>query len=278
MFSLRGGLLVATPPFVCTFVWYAGISSRASIPSLLLMGILALHVWWSYSAPGSGDVSSQSTEIRGAAVADTHRQGPLAHGSSACKENTPPAEEKAFDMFSCCLGRTGAKPAVAQKGCKHNSRSKPLEHKFGIPRAELYSTMYSPVDEDVDSFLKAALPASVDRADIRAKLETFMTQAAHLPASGWVRPRDVRAMLRFLMARQGNVSKAMQYLEKSLEFRQQMGAECILRDCDKVLHEAVDPYWKPYGIFGYDYDGDPILWDRIGACHPPTLAKLGIDF
>eukprot|EP00931_Biecheleriopsis_adriatica_P089900 TRINITY_DN63972_c0_g1_i1.p1 TRINITY_DN63972_c0_g1~~TRINITY_DN63972_c0_g1_i1.p1 ORF type:complete len:437 (+),score=63.77 TRINITY_DN63972_c0_g1_i1:47-1357(+) len=181
-----------------------------------------------------------------------------------------------LDLFSCCLSRLQEDnlEISTQSVSSSSSRRRSAEYKFGMPRSELYATTYAPMAEDIDTLVKAVIPDAIRHKDIANNLRSLRSRAAGLPASGWLQPRDNRVLLRFLMARQGNVQHALDMLRVALEWREQTGAERALSDWNKEPHEAVDPYWKTIGFLGCDKDGDLVCYDRIGQCRPPSLVRM----
>lgn len=94
-------------------------------------------------------------------------------------------------------------------------------------------------------------------------------------------PKDPITILRYLRARQGNVARAKEMYKASMRWRK---ADNDLVDkfrsgaLDDTIHKKVDQYWKPLGVLGFDRDGDPILWERLGRCHIPTMNRLPARF
>lgn len=110
------------------------------------------------------------------------------------------------------------------------------------------------------------------------KLRRLRQLAEGLPGSGWVQPQDLRVLLRFLIARQLNVERALEMLQKVLHWRQQHGVSNVLPLWDKALHERFDRYFKCLAFTGTDLDGDPVIVERCGKVHVQSLAKCSEDF
>mmetsp|Transcript_32717 Transcript_32717/g.76062 ORF Transcript_32717/g.76062 Transcript_32717/m.76062 type:complete len:440 (-) Transcript_32717:100-1419(-) len=185
------------------------------------------------------------------------------------RKHPPGSVLAACDLFGCC----GARPPNGDVIGKDKLTTKPLDSKYGFPKEMLISTVHVPVEEDIDGLLAAALPASANRSAMRRQLQAFAQVAASVPPSGWVQPTDLRVLLRFLVARRGNIEKALEFMHSVIEWREQWGVNRALVDRDLEPHEALDRYWKVFGVLGHDRDGDPVLWDRMGRCHPASLGK-----
>eukprot|EP00435_Cladocopium_sp_Y103_P041637 s104_g11.t1 len=97
-----------------------------------------------------------------------------------------------------------------------------------------------------------------------SKLRRLRQLAEGLPGSGWVQPQDLRVLLRFLLARQLNVERALEMLQHVLHWRQQHGVSNALPLWDKALHERFDRYFKCLAFTGKDLDGDPVIVERCG--------------
>lgn len=75
---------------------------------------------------------------------------------------------------------------------------------------------------------------------------------------------DECMLLRYLRARKGNVDAAAKMIKKTLEWERKYDAQNAPFTWDLTMHIALRPVWKPFGVFGRDRDGEPILWDRLG--------------
>lgn len=179
-----------------------------------------------------------------------------------------------FDFMFCCVSRDTEDAEEFERFLEE----KHLDSKYGLPRSELYATEFAPENEDLERLFNVALPAWADRAEFGKRLRTLQERARNLQASGWVQPRDPRSLLRFLVARQGNVEQALGMLHATLEWRISSGADRALVDWDKAPHVALDPHWKCLGIMGHDHAGDPVVWERLGQCHIATLAKISDEW
>jgi len=142
----------------------------------------------------------------------------------------------------------------------------------------LYSTTFAPINEDLRGVIQVAVPDPGKHEEVAVKLRRLRQLAEGLPGSGWVQPQDLRVLLRFLIARQLNVERALEMLQKVLHWRQQHGVSNALPLWDKALHERFDRYFKCLAFTGTDLDGDPVIVERCGKVHVQSLAKCSEDF
>ncbi|KAL6553343.1 hypothetical protein OROGR_007185 [Orobanche gracilis] len=106
---------------------------------------------------------------------------------------------------------------------------------------------------------------------------------------------DYHTLLRFLKARDFNISKTLQMWEEMLNWREEYGADTILEDpslifLDGVLFlpwdssfffydfefeelEEVLQYY-PQGYHGVDREGRPVYIERLGKAHPSKLMRI----
>eukprot|EP00438_Fugacium_kawagutii_P008194 Skav215998 [mRNA] locus=scaffold4632:21746:23371:- [translate_table: standard] len=67
------------------------------------------------------------------------------------------------------------------------------------------------------------MPDGRKHEEALSKLRHLRQLAEGLPSNGWVQTRDLRVLLRFLLARQLNVERAFEMLQSVLQWRQQYG-------------------------------------------------------
>ncbi|CAE7945647.1 PGA [Symbiodinium sp. KB8] len=180
-----------------------------------------------------------------------------------------------LDPFTWCwAGRQSAKDLVEE--ATHHDRE--VIEKFGAPRSEIYNIGFYPINEDIPALVEVAIRDQSKRKDVEQKLRQLRRLSEDLPASGWVQTKDPRVLLRFLLARQCNVERALEMLQSVLTWRQQNGAANALPLWNKVKHERFDFYWKAFGCTGVDREGDPVVFERVGQLDVPGLVKCNQDF
>lgn len=176
------------------------------------------------------------------------------------------------DLFAPCMG-VSSDPSRLRSAANWNA-----EYKYGQPRSKLYSTTFAPINEDLRGVIQVAVPDPGKHEEVAVKLRRLRQLAEGLPGSGWVQPQDLRVLLRFLIARQLNVERALEMLQKVLHWRQQHGVSNALPLWDKALHERFDRYFKCLAFTGTDLDGDPVIVERCDKVHVQSLAKCSEDF
>mmetsp|Transcript_37356 Transcript_37356/g.87651 ORF Transcript_37356/g.87651 Transcript_37356/m.87651 type:complete len:416 (-) Transcript_37356:66-1313(-) len=191
----------------------------------------------------------------------------------ATRVNRSAVAEAWPSLFSCC---TGGRPEDRADESSETEGGV-MEYKFGFPRSKLYSTNFSPINEDLDALLRAALPGQPTTM-IRRSLLELRHLAEDLQASGWLQPRDPRVLLRFLLARNCNVQQALDMIQSTIQWRLDHNVADALPRWDKVPYEVSDRYWKCLGVMGFDREGDPVIWERVGVSHVPTLAQFSEDY
>lgn len=152
------------------------------------------------------------------------------------------------------------------------------EYKFGPPRSELYGTSFGIIDEDINRLIQAVVPNPAKHQEIATKLRELKRLCDGWPSYGWVQSQDNRVLLRFLLARQLNVQKALEMLQNTLQWRQRSGVSNVLPLWDKALHERFDRYFKCLAVTGTDHDGDLVAVERCGKVFAPGLAKCSEEF
>ncbi|CAE7665355.1 SEC14L2 [Symbiodinium pilosum] len=239
------------------------------VPLLLLWGV------WQLAQILFGHLGSSSRSQKKAQDFDANANGGgiAAPRGPAARVNPSTESEDWLGFFSCCTCGRPEEPAVESDGTEGGV----IELKYGLPRSKLYSTSFAPVNEDLDALLRSVLRGAPTTSTRRALLE-LRHLAEDLPASGWVQPRDPRVLLRFLLARNCNVQQALDMIQSTIEWRSQNSAADVLPRWDKVPFEAADRYWKCQGVMGFDFDGDPVIWERVGASHVPTLTQTSDEY
>lgn len=93
-------------------------------------------------------------------------------------------------------------------------------------------------------------------------------------------PKDPITLIRYLRARQGNVTRAAQMYGQSMKWRDENKFAGGFQDgtIDDSLHRRFDPYWKPVAVLGRDRDGDCVAWERLGRGHMPSAAATPVEF
>ncbi|KAL6538509.1 hypothetical protein OROGR_012497 [Orobanche gracilis] len=92
---------------------------------------------------------------------------------------------------------------------------------------------------------------------------------------------DYHTLLRFLKARDFNISKTLQMWEEMLNWREEFGADTILEGPILTLGQdfkfeelkAVLQYY-PQGYHGVDREGRPVYIERLGKAHPSKLMRI----
>ncbi|CAE6942885.1 PGA [Symbiodinium sp. CCMP2592] len=181
-----------------------------------------------------------------------------------------------LDPFTWCwAGRQSAKDLVDEATYQDREI---IEMKFGAPRSEIYNLGFYPINEDIPALVEVAVRDESKRKGVEQKLRQLRRLSEDLPPSGWVQTRDPRVLLRFLLARQCSVERALEMLQSVLTWRQQNGAANALPLWNKVKHERFDFYWKAFGCTGIDREGDPVVFERVGQLDVPGLVKCNPDF
>eukprot|EP00913_Durusdinium_trenchii_P024707 g23193.t1 len=153
------------------------------------------------------------------------------------------------DIFGGCMGSMDASPQTRDVSSGWNA-----EYKFGPPRSELYGTSFGIIDEDINRLIQAVVPNPAKHQELK-------------------RMGYNRVLLRFLLARQLNVQKALEMLQNTLQWRQRSGVSNVLPLWDKALHERFDRYFKCLAVTGTDHDGDLVAVERRGR--PRHLSLSG---
>ncbi|CAJ1377221.1 unnamed protein product [Effrenium voratum] len=232
----------------------------------VILMVLAMLVWLSV-VPSAPRMEKQTLSETASTAT-----GPRSSGSTRSNcEASPVSCWSLRDMCSLCMG--GERRRAAEAGSDWSA-----EYKYGHARSDLYNTPFSPMNDDLDSLLQAAAVDPKKHEEVSRKLRQMQSLCASYPGSGWVQPRDVRVLLRFLVARQLDVSRAVQMLQSTLQWRQRSGVSRVLPCWDKAFHEHFDRYWKCMAFTGLDRDGDPVVVERTGLAHGPSIARCSDEF
>lgn len=245
-----------------------GLQSEAVVWACLAVIFLLLAIWSVRRPHPSTNAKwpSMRDEVTKTISTDTV--------STSTGSDSPCSSSSDQDFFAPCMGGVTSdapRPAVSTRGWN-------AEYKFGLSRSKLYSTTFTPVKEDMGRLIQVAIPDPAKHEEVSSKLCRLRQLAEGLPGSGWVQPQDVRVLLRFLMARQLNVEKALEMLQNVLTWRQQNGVSNTLPMWDKALHERFDRYFKCIAFTGNDLDGDPVIVERCGKVHAASLGKCSEEF
>lgn len=90
--------------------------------------------------------------------------------------------------------------------------------------------------------------------------------------------RDELVLLRFLRARKGNVDAAEAMFRNAARLQTAVDAIGMVAGERAAAARRLDAYWKVHGLMGLDRQNDPILWERQGRTHVPTLVRLAETF
>lgn len=246
---------------VSSFVWSP---SRYGVAAIILVFCIAQTLG---SLVGT-DVSSKHTAVRAPAeeaFVDRAKQRDL---PCECDEDESTA------WLSCCAGSRSPPEKQRKSAASLTRRAGRL--KFDSIDEEDFDELFTTVEEDIDALLQGVCPSTVDKAEIKSKLEDLKGRLADLPPLGWLRPGDTRVLLRFLRARQEDVDRAAAMFRHTHAWRTEHRVSSYLTDVNLEAHRDLDPYWRTSGIIGHDRDNDLVLFERMGKVHVPSLTSLGL--
>lgn len=112
--------------------------------------------------------------------------------------------------------------------------------------------------------------------------ELELCERLHAAVEDYPGPKDPITLLRFLRARKGNINLASEMYRKAMDLRfgPKVGFERRFRagQLDISIHRMLDPFWCVNGMLGFDKDGDPVLYERLGITKTALLANAPKEF
>uniref|UniRef100_A0A0D9X9C0 CRAL-TRIO domain-containing protein n=1 Tax=Leersia perrieri TaxID=77586 RepID=A0A0D9X9C0_9ORYZ len=157
--------------------------------------------------------------------------------------------------------------------CDGNSEDERRRRKIGSLRRKAIHAIKKRGRRRVD----CRFPAAISIEDVRDADEERAVTAFRdrLAAHGLLPDKhdDYHMMLRFLKARKFDMEKAIQMWAEMLKWREDFGADTILKDFD--FHELGEVLrYYPQGYHGVDREGHPVYIERLGKVDPNKLMQI----
>mmetsp|Transcript_44558 Transcript_44558/g.127759 ORF Transcript_44558/g.127759 Transcript_44558/m.127759 type:complete len:461 (+) Transcript_44558:84-1466(+) len=269
---------------LCIATWETITSGQAFIISCVLVAVSVVFLFgpWAVRAGASLKAADKPPKEAPAAVesAPEQRPAPAQPAAAAASPSRSrfgqcfpfldsPSKKPARRADASASSEPAAGPVAHPKFCGLRW-ARPPSDAAGMPACGAFEP--EPLGGPMPEAWEAMLGHRGDELRVTRRLREAVV--------GIAGPKDPVTMLRFLRARGGDVAVAAKMYRSAMDERVQPGVERAFRfgTVDDSLHQRLDAYWKPMGLLGFDRDGDPVLWERIGVAPCGALARIPAEF